>query len=110
MKKILCVILALTLFVGAYFSLPKSIGLTGTNDVYAAEWAVTGHVAKTFTIYYYNRLGSKRSATFKPGDELDLVHARYYSIFEWDGHRTYKYSFDMQKYIDNGKIYIPSRK
>ncbi len=109
MKKILCAILALTLFVGAYFSLPKSLGLTGTNDVYASEWGVTGYVAKTFTIYYYNHSGSKRFVTFKSGDEIGLGLARYYVIDEWDGHRSYRYKIDMKKYIDNGTISIPSR-
>jgi len=108
MKKILCAILALTLFVGAYFSLPKSLGLSGSNDVYASKvnWGKFAYAGEKITLYYYNRLGSKRSYTIEKHEEIFLIEVRYFAISEWDGHRTYVYKFDMQKYINNGMLTV----
>ena len=103
MKKILCTALALTLFLGAYFSLPKSISTFSGTDiftVYAGEIR-SYKSAKNMIFYYYTSSGSKKSYKISAGDTV-IIRDKKYIVIRENG-KTYK--INVEKYIQNGTFY-----
>lgn len=105
MKKVLCSLLALSLFVGIYFSLPKSINPFSGTDVYA-RYQYPYYTTKKVTLYYYNSAGSKKSVTLTPDVGFMLIDKKYYEVYKQEGSSIKIYSINVQKYINNGTFVL----
>ncbi len=107
MKKFLCVILALTLFVGAYFTLPKSISSLSGKDIFSVS---AGEIRsyrsyKSMTLYYYTSSGSKKSFKITSGKPFIVSNKKYIEIRQQEGSSVKIYKINVEKYIKNGTFY-----
>ncbi|MCR5618020.1 MAG: hypothetical protein K6F83_07030 [Clostridiales bacterium] len=103
MKKLVCCVLALTCFLGVYFTAPKSAGsIAGTKVCAAArkdrEWFAA---TRAFTVYYYTSSGSRRSVSFKKYQSV-LVYNRSYFIVPGSNGEQYRVGVSSQ--ISNGYL------
>ncbi|MCR5618021.1 MAG: hypothetical protein K6F83_07035 [Clostridiales bacterium] len=107
MKKLLCFVLALSCFLGVYFTAPKSISSLGKTNVLAAsaprqekEW-VHYLVKEDVTFCYYTSSGSKRYITLKKGQIVKLYKGKYLVAY---GDKGEMYQISVTQAIKDRKL------